>query len=380
MIVAMDVNFCRAQRAGIGSYAINLLRSLEKADANNRYLLYTFFSKKRGFEIDKSGLPVQANFHLKTVPLPFRLARFLLRTWSVPIECMIGSCDVLHGLAFSAPKTKRAKLVITVHDLAFLLFSEQGFSNPQFMKYEAPYFADCARRADRIIAVSENTKKDIVRLLSIREDKVTVVYEAADPIFKPIDNREILEHVQFKYKLPLNFILHVGTIEPRKNIVSLLNAYKLFKTQKKGDHKLVLVGKDGWSYETVYSTITGLHLEDDVMSLGYLPEDDLPALYNLADVLVYPSKYEGFGLPALEALACGTPVIASNKSCFPEILGDAAVLVDSDDCNDLAECMHSVISGASSRVVMRQRGFERAKLFSWERAAKETLEIYEGLC
>jgi glycosyltransferase involved in cell wall biosynthesis len=377
MKVAIDISCIRGERAGIGTYAVNLLHGLEKVDRENKYVLYTFYSRSPGFRLDETVLPVTKNFRLEKKNLPFRLARVMLTNMGVPIEFFIGSCDVLHGLDHSAHYSKKAKLVITVHDLAFLLYPTKGFNSPEFMKQAAPHFSELIGRADRIIAVSENTKMDVLRLLGVPEQKVSVVYEAADEIFRPLNDESILESVRLRYGLKNNrFIVYVGTLEPRKNLASLLKAFNRLKKIRKIEHKLVLAGRKGWSYGQIFDLVRDLHLQNDVILPGYIPKHDLPGLYNLADTFVYPSLYEGFGLPPLEAMACGLPVIASNTSCFPEILGDAAILTDPNNEDEFSQQIYAVLSDPSLRSSMRQKGLARASQFSWERTARETIDVY----
>jgi len=271
------------------------------------------------------------------------------------------------------------KLVITIHDLAFLIYPDRNFTSPEFTKNGMSRMRKLAKRADMIIAVSQNTKHDIEDVLGVSGEKIRVVYEAAETRFMPIGEAAVLSIVRQRYHLPERFILFVGTMEPRKNIPLLLNSYQSLKETRKIKHKLVLAGRLGWSYENIFLLLNELGLKEDVILPGHIAREDLPALYNLADLFVYPSFYEGFGLPPLEAMACGTPVIASRSSCFPEILGEAAILIDPKDANELSEKMYLMINDHALSSRYAEQGIKRAAQFSWEQVARETIQVYEAV-
>jgi glycosyltransferase involved in cell wall biosynthesis len=375
--IAIDIGCTRGKRAGIGWYAINLLDNLGKIDHENSYLLYTFYSRSREFTLDRKVLPTGHNFELQEKWIPYRIARFLLGRAILPIDSIIGSFDVFHALAHEAPVLTSGKLVLTIHDLAFLIYPDRNFTSPEFTKNGMSRVRNMAQRADIVIAVSQNTKHDIEDALGVPGEKIRVVYEAAEKRFMPLDEGAHLTDLRTRYQLPEKFVLYVGTMEPRKNIPLLLRSYHNLKAKQGVEHKLVLVGKLGWSYENIFDLLEELRLGADVIILGHIPRRDLPALYNLADLFVYPSFYEGFGLPPLEAMACGTPVIASCSSCFPEILGEAAILIDPNDVSGLSEKMYIMITDSVLRARYIDRGLERAGQFSWERTARETLQVYK---
>jgi len=232
------------------------------------------------------------------------------------------------------------------------------------------------RRADHIIAVSESTKKDTMQLLGVPERKISVIHEAANPIYKQLDREEARRRLAETYELPEHFILFVSTLEPRKNITALLQAYYQLIDDYKLPHKLVLAGRKGWLFDDVFNTVSRLKIEDDCIFLGRVPLEHLPYLYNAAEALVHPAFYEGFGLPPLEAMACGTPVVVSNVSALPEIVGDAGLLADPNDVEELEVAIYRALTDTDLRETMIERGLKRAALFSWERAARETLEVY----
>jgi glycosyltransferase involved in cell wall biosynthesis len=227
-----------------------------------------------------------------------------------------------------------------------------------------------------VIAVSEATKRDIVRLTGTPENKITVIYEAADSIYRPTDDPEALERVRAQYALPEQIILFVGTIQPRKNLPTLIRAFHGLVEKYKSEADLAIVGRKGWLYDDVYRLVEDLGLENRVRFLGRVPTDDLLFLYNASKMLVLPSYYEGFGLPPLEAMACGVPVVVSDTSVMPEVVGDAALRVPHEDVEGFTVAMWRLLSDDALRADMIAKGEKRVKCFSWERAARETLAVY----
>jgi glycosyltransferase involved in cell wall biosynthesis len=246
-------------------------------------------------------------------------------------------------------------------------------------KESARYYGQidqAVRRTDHIIAVSESTRQDAIKLLGVPERKITVIHEAANPMFRQLDAEEARRHVAKTYNLDQGYILFVSTIEPRKNLPALLQAYRKLLDDYKRPEKLVLAGSRGWLSDEVYQMVETLHLGDRVRFLGRVPTEHLVHLYNAARLLVHPSFYEGFGLPPLEAMTCGTPVVVSNVSALPEVVGDAAWLIDPHDIDGLTVAMWRILTDNDIRSSLIAKGLKRAQMFSWERAAHETLEVY----
>ena len=286
---------------------------------------------------------------------------------------------MLHALAFVTPLLSPCPSVVTIYDLSFLLYPESFKRSKRF--YLGLFTRLSARRARRIIAISESTKRDVVRLLGVPPEKVEVVYCGIDDAFRPLPPQswgERGEVAAFRSKrgLPERFILFVGTIEPRKNVARLIEAFANLQTCKPAHLKLVIGGAKGWFYEDVFARVEELGLEGEVMFPGYIPVSELPLWYNAAELFVYPSLYEGFGLPPLEAMACGTPVVTANTSSLPEVVGDAGLTVDPLDVEGLAEAMRRVLDDEALRQEMRKRGLQRAKGFSWTKTAQETVQVY----
>jgi glycosyltransferase involved in cell wall biosynthesis len=260
---------------------------------------------------------------------------------------------------------------VVIHDLAY--FEDKLGAYPFLDKfYMRTLIPQSVRRAAGIFAVSENTKKDIIRYTNCDPKKITVTYEAADKIYYPINDASHLQQVKRKYKLPDNFIMYVGSLSPRKNIVRLLKAFSCICT--KVPHNLILTSSKSWKDSSVYRAIHQLNLGNRIKKLGYVGHKDMPALYNLADACVYPSLYEGFGLPVLEAMQCGCPVVASNITSIPEVAGDAAILVDPFDTKAIADAIYQVLTDYKLREKLIQSGHQQAKKFSWNRCAKIILE------
>jgi glycosyltransferase involved in cell wall biosynthesis len=366
MRIAIDARIAHYTGAGIGQYTVHLAQALARRDHENEYVILQ--SRK-----DHSVLVNQE--HVRRVglwtPSHHRLEQDLLAV-ELPLRRL--DIDLLHSPDFIPPlRLNRFKSVITVHDLAFVRW-------PHFMTTDsARYYGQvdqAVRRADAIIAVSESTKSDLVGLLGAPSEKITVVYEAADPVYRPMPKEEAWASLKSKYPLPEAFILFVGTIEPRKNIGTLLKAYRRLRNDYKVTAGLVLAGAVGWLSDQVFEDVEQLGLKDYVTFLGRVDNGNLLYLYNAACCLAHPAYYEGFGLTPLEAMACGTPVVSSNVSSIPEVVGDAAALVDPNSDEALAVALHRVLTDDALSTSLRAKGLARAKTFSWERAAEETLAVY----
>jgi glycosyltransferase involved in cell wall biosynthesis len=371
MRVGIDVRCAYGKKTGVGYYTYHLLKALFRLDADNRYRLFFNSLKERPeaiFQGENLSL-VQPPFRL-----PNRVLHFFWRYLHFPaIERFIGPVEVFHSPNYQLIPTKSAATVITVYDLAFLKFPEVTMLTAK-LHYARKIF-DYVQGADLVIAISENTKNDLLELTRITEEKIVVVPGACDEKFRQINDPCRLEEVEKKYGIQKDYILFVGTIEPRKNLARLLRAYHRIKD--KVDAQLLLVGPKGWRDKEIYQTYDRLHLSEMVKFLGYVSEEDLPYLYNGALFFVYPSIYEGFGLPPLEAISCGCPVIASRVSSLPEVLGEAALYVDPQDENEIAGGILHLYEDAQQRKRLSGLGLAQAKKFSWEKSAKMTLAVYE---
>lgn len=364
MRIGIDARLVYYSQAGIGQYILHLVKGLSKVDRENEYVLLQ--SRK-----DHTSIVEQPNFRRVSLWTP---SHHRLERKSLNVEIMRLGLDILHSPDFIPPDRPGCRSVITVHDLAFLLY-------PHFLtKESARYYGhidQAVRWTDHIVAVSQNTKRDTIQHLGVPEDKITVVYEAANPIFRPIDRAEAREHVRQRHGVDGRFLLFVSTIEPRKNVPTLLRAVRQLLDCYKEDVHLVLAGGKGWLSEDAFALVEQLKLESRVHFVGRVSSEDLLYLYNAAELLTHPAFYEGFGLPPLEAMACGLPVIVSNVASLPEVVGDAGLLVDPNNVDELTVSMWRVLSDPEIGREMRVKGLRQAARFSWERAATETAAIYK---
>jgi glycosyltransferase involved in cell wall biosynthesis len=371
MHVVIDAQPLLEPLAGIGRCTSSILKALARIDSRNQYYLYYGAS----FRQSRAALPHfdSPNFHRKLIRCPGRVFRFLTEKLKVlPVGSLLGNYDLYHGLNYHVPRVAFPSIV-NIYDLSYLLFP-QYFTRKRLNDIRGKV-ASSIKRADKILTGSESAKADIVNFLKVPGKRIKVTPFGVEETFKPQSSEEV-SLIRKKHNLPERFILFVGTIEPRKNIISLLRAYhKLVRS----DVGLVIAGGHGWLFEEIFREVSRLNLREKVMFPGRVSETDLPALYSAASVFVYPSVYEGFGFPPLEAMACGVPVIVSNTSSLPEIVGDAGILVNPEDSSEIAEAIRSVLDDDSKRENMRTKGIERAKRFSWEKCAGETLRIYAEL-
>lgn len=356
--------------AGISWYIYHLLRHLPACSEEYRFSAFT------GMKQWQSPRGIRANHTRWPTRLP--IVRILWEQLAQPLALAAQQVDLLHAPAYVLPAAWQGPAVVTVLDLSFILFPESF--RPLNRLYLNLFTRLSVRRAGRVIAISENTRQDAVRLLGLDEQKVQVVYCGVDSSFHPIARDDVAAYRRRK-NLPSRFLLFVGTLEPRKNVAGVIEAYHLLRQQwKPRDGELpdlVIGGARGWYCEEVDRTIRDLNLAAHVQFPGYVPAEELPFLYNAAQVFVYPSFYEGFGLPVLEAMACGTPVVTSNRASLPEVLGNAGLTVDPDSVEQLAAALVQILIDDDMRTALGERGYQRAAGFSWDRTARDTLTVYQ---
>ena len=379
MRIGIDYTAAVHQGAGIGRYTRNLIRTLARLDADNEYCLFVAGGRGKG---DGLG-PWPANFRIRSVPLSDRWLHLLWQRLRlpVPVQVITGSLDLFHSPDFVLPPVGRTPAVLTVHDLSFMRVPQ--FFVPGFRDYLERAVGRAARRARHILADSESTRRDLVELLAVEPERVTVLYPGVESRFRPVQDEQSLARVRARYRLPDRFVLGLSTLQPRKNFEGLIEAYSRLLAGRGSepgiaDLKLVIVGGKGWMYEDALALVERRGLSERVRFTGFAEDWDLPAIYSLASVFAFPTWYEGFGLPALEAMACGTPVVAADNSSLPEVVGEAGLLVDAADADGLAEALARLVLGQGLRERLIGAGFEQAQRFRWEDAAKQLLEVYRA--
>jgi len=362
--------------AGIHTYIDHLLAHLPHVDSGVRYTVYT-----------NAQPPIDARIRPARLPTAQPPMRILWEQLAQPLALLRDRPDVLHAAAFVAPLASRCPSVVTVYDLSFALFPD-FFRGPN-QTYLRIFTRRSARRARRVVAISEHTRRDVHRLYGVPLDRIDVACPGVDARFRRLPREEV-EAFRRKHSLPEKFFLYLGTLEPRKNLDRLIDAYALLevgswkledgntslRSEVEQNWRLVLVGGKGWMSDNLFTRVKELGLEQRVMFAGYAPADELPLWYNAATAFVYPSLYEGFGMPPLEAMACGTPVITSSAASLPEVVGDAGLVVAPEDVPGLAQAMRRVWRDEALRGELSRRGVERARRFTWEATARATVESY----
>lgn len=366
MKVGIDSRLPYYQMGGISQYVIYLLQALAEIDKESRYTVY--HSRKDS----KSYLPASArNFRRGKLYTP---SHHRLERWALGVELLLHNHDLFHSPDFIPPAFGARKRIITVHDLNFLHYPE--FLTTESRRYYLNQIKWAVGEANHIIADSNSTRKDLVDILGVSEELVTTVYLAANPVYQGTRMPDEIETVLNRFELPDGFLLFVGTISPRKNVQMILSAYETLLTASRVNVPLVLVGASGWLSKDVFQEIDRQKIRSNVHHLDNVSDYELSCLYAAAGVLILPSYYEGFGLPALEAMHCGCPVITSNRGSLPEIVGEAGPLLDPDDVDAWIESIELILKDDSLREKAKGIGHLQANKFTWHRTAKETLEIY----
>jgi glycosyltransferase involved in cell wall biosynthesis len=365
--IAIDAHSVGAGLGGNESYATNLIEALAEIDPINNYTLFVtrdeavkrFRNRWPNFAV-RSTLP-----HTPLVRIPLTLSAELRRH---PV-------DVLH-VQFTSPPFPPCPVVVSIHDLSFEHLPETF--NRRSRAQLRLTVRRSARNARRVLALSEHARQDIISTYKISPKRVTAIPIGTAPHFRPVTDEKELQLVRHTYGIAGNYILSVGSIQPRKNLGRLAQAYARLRNRlpEKELPQLVIVGKRAWLYRETLREIEQLRTGDCVIITGYVPERDLPALYSGATCFVYPSYFEGFGLPPLEAMKCGAPVITGDRTSLPEVVGDAGVLVDPFDVDAIASAIHSVVTDSKLRSELKSRSLNRARMFDWRETAKRTLEVY----
>ena len=375
MRIAIDYSAAVNQHAGIGRLVRNQVLALSEVDHDNDYRL-VYARPNPG---STPQFPRAHNFSRKQVGLGERWLTILWHRAKLPVpaDWLSGPVDLYHCPDFVLPPLRRARGILTVHDLAFLM--RPDCADHRLRAYLEEVVPRSVRRADFIIADSENTRNDLVVLLGVNPSQVAVVPGGVEERFKRVTDADELQRAREALGIGEHpFVLSVGVIEPRKNLNRLMDAFRSVKARGNvpADLKLVLAGGKGWLYDDIFEHHAESPLRDDILLPGFVSDDVLPAIYSAAEVLAFPSLYEGFGLPILEAMACGTPVVASRASCLPEVADGAALMVDPNSVEGLASALENVLLDGDLRADLVDQGLARAAEYTWTRAARQLLEVY----
>lgn len=356
------------KRTGDESYLASLMRGLARVDGDHEYVVYVrdVDTVARSF-----GPPHRFRFHgIRPASLwiryPLGLPRALRRD----------AVDLLHVQYFRPPRT-RCPVVVTAHDISFAVHPEFFTRRDRILL--GTLVPRSLRLAQRVIVDAEYTKQDLLRVYGLNPATIAVIPLAADPKYQPGDREQARRFVAQRHSLSAGFVLYVGTLQPRKNVATLVRAFARFKRRTRWPHKLLIVGKPKYLYDAVFDALRECPDPGDVVFTGFVADEDLPRYYQAAEAFVFPSLYEGFGLPVLEAMACGTPVVAARASCLPEIAGDAAMLVDPADVDGFADALAAVCGQPNLAAQMVTRGLARAARYHWDLTARQTLDVYRDV-
>lgn len=368
----------RGRRTGVEEYTINLLKEVFRLDAQNEYRI--FFNSWKDSLLDWSWLQEFPNVRIEKFQIPNKILNLCFWYLNWPkIDRMLGGVDVffMPNLTFYS-LSQKAKLIITLHDLSFERYPEMFSLKKRLWHYLVGPKKIC-EQAEKIIAVSQSTKDDLIGLYKIQPEKISVIHSGISDKFKVIDrNDKQLIATKEKYQLPYRFILYLGTIEPRKNIISLIQAFDQFKKQAQDEnnadlkkYKLVIAGHDGWLMKEILAEINSSPYREDILKIDFVAEEDKEYFYNLASLFVFPSFFEGFGFPPLEAMRCGVPVITSNSSSLPEIVNGGGIMIDPNRPSEITTAMREILSNKSLHEELIKKGLQQAQKFDWKKSAKK---------
>ena len=379
MRIGIDIRCLEGQKkTGVEEYAINLLKNIFELDRKNEYVL--FFNASKGDDLELDWISKYPNVKIKGFRYPNKLFNLFVWYFNWPkIDRLIGGVDIfwMPNINFGA-FSKNTKLILTMHDLSFEIMPENFPWKTRLWHFLINPKKLC-QRADKIITVSNSTKNDLEIFYKIHPRKIIAIHSAVSGDFGIIDRNNMrLLKIKDEYNLPYNFILYLGTIEPRKNIVGIIKAYNQIRKLENPEldkYRLVIAGAKGWKEKRIKEEIEKSPFRSDIMTLGFVKAEDKPYLYNLASLFVYPSFLEGFGFPPLEAMNSGVPVITSNNSALPEIVGEAGVMIDPEKPDELYKAMREVLLNKDLRNNLREKGLKRAENFDWQKSAEEFLDI-----
>ena len=375
MRIAIDYTAAMRQEAGIGAYVRNLVAALLTQDTSDHYTLLT-----SGRPTGEHQFPIASNVRSRGIFLPDRYLNILWYRWHLPIPATLfsGAADIYHGPDFVLPPLpKKVRKVVTIHDLAFLEHPE--YAVPSLADYLRKVVPEAVAAADVVATVSSEVSRTLVEHFQTPREKLTVIPNGVAPYFRRITDPLLLNATRHKFDLQHPLVLGVGTLEPRKNHAGLIKAFYQAQKKKGGPAMLALAGGQGWLYEETRNLVAELKLERKVRFLGRVTDLELITLYSMANIFAFPSFFEGFGVPPLEAMACGAPVITSNTSSLPEVVADAALLVDPNNIAALAQAIQTLLENEQLRAEMVQKGYRQAQKYTWDMSARRMIQVYQKL-
>lgn len=381
MRIVIDAAPLASPTSGIGTYTVELTRALVRLAPADELIFSdaTVPFGRRPVRLDaldahvaETSDRVRRRWKWSWYAFPFQ-TRWAVRRWAAARL----RPDVYFGPAFFGAFGRGFRTVITIHDMSYVRYPQ--YSAPSVVEAFGRLLPEHARRADAILADSESTRRDVVEFLGVPPEKVHTVLLGLDERFRRVEDSDVLAAVRARYRLPGRYLLHVGTVEPRKNLVCLLGAFERLASRKGFDHDLVLAGPSGWSNDEFFGALGRSRFKDRVHLIGKVDFAHLPAVYSLASVFVFPSVFEGFGFPPLEAMGCGVPVVASTASSVPEVVGDAGLLADPFSPDEFGDKIRAVLETPALAADLRAGGLTRAATFTWDRAARQTLTVLESL-
>ncbi len=380
--ICLDATPVRDKPSGVGVYTLNLLKALDQLQQSENFELTVYFQPafKNWLKGNLSPTDVLQPYSPRCLPIPVTVTSGLMQ-FPNPLltyfERSLNQPDIVQGTDHFVYPYRNSRNIMTIHDLTFIKYPDYV---PTIVKTYLSRIKRCLKWTDAIITFSENTKKDLINLLNIDPNKIYVTYQASRYHENYLTSEQIEQlKTTINYDFTKPYFLFVSTLEPRKNIINLIHAFNYLKQNHKIDHQLVLIGQIGWKYEPILEAINQSPYGSEVHHLNYLSDDLVALFYTQAEAFIYPSFYEGFGLPVLEAMTLGSPVITSNTSSLPEVTGDAALLIDPNNFLEMAEAMLKVIGDRTFRNQLITKGKEQSQKFSWNKTAQNTLKVYSSI-
>jgi glycosyltransferase involved in cell wall biosynthesis len=380
--VCLDATPIREKPSGVGVYTFNLIKALDQLQVSEDFKLDIYFQPTFKNWLSRNFSPNELiqSYSPHSLPIPVTVTNALIKFPNPLLAYFSRSLDrhdVVHGTDHFVYPNPKSRNIMTIHDLTFVKYPDYV---PTIVKTYLDRIKNCLKFTDAIITFSENTKRDLVELLKIDPDKIYITYQASRYHADYLNHQQIEElKVSFSYDFTKPYFLFVSTLEPRKNVIGLIQAFNYLKQNYKIEHQLVLIGQTGWKYQPILDTINQSSYRPEIHHLNYLTDDLVALFYSQAEAFIYPSFYEGFGLPVLEAMTLGAPVITSNSSSLPEITGNSALLINPNDSMELADAMLNIVRDRVLRDNLIFKGKEQASKFSWEKTAQATLNVYRSV-